>query len=766
MNRTARRAQYGRGKAPKLFFWTVIIMCVFGLTHLAEPLEDAGRAMRNKTHENNASGDIVLVAIDNASFEAIGALPWDRRRYADIINNANKLGAKQIYIDLVLHGEGSPQEDAALLDAMREGGNVVMATNRESLIDDDLSDQDRFLNDQFAETADLGSINVYFNFQTAAWTMRYAEEIGDRVFPTFASMMAGKSGPAGESFPIDYSIRPESVPKISALGLINGRVARDAIDGKTLILGVDLEHLGDLVYLPGTGRRPGAYVHIFGAETLMRGEPIEAGWIPSVLFAIGLIAYSCFVAGTFARFLVPPIGAAGIVVGATLLESRLVFVDVMPALIGLTVVLSVMTYRFFTSRGYVNALTNLPNLAALRSDRRGRELPLIAARVHNFAEITSTLNADGEKRLVEQIAARLALGRHDGMKLYQGDEGIFAWFIEPDVVVSNHLEALHALFRSPVTIEGQPFDVAVSFGIEMGSGRSLASRLGSALVAADEAEHEAIKWKYHDPARLETTPWKLSMLSQLEEAIDSGEVWIALQPKLDLKGQRVMGAEALARWTHPQKGPISPVEFVAAAEQNDRIGKLTHFVLEEAGKALVQLRRVEPDFTIAVNLSARMLNDRRLTGEILSMLDRHDLPPEALTLELTETAALAGTGSDLELLAQLRAIGIRISIDDYGTGLSTLEYLKKVPASELKIDQSFIKSMRDNRSDLIMVQSTIALAHSLERKVVAEGVEDKQVLEQLTLMDCDIAQGFAVGRPMTLKDLHRRLRRDKDRRVA
>jgi len=143
------------------------------------------------------------------------------------------------------------------------------------------------------------------------------------------------------------------------------------------------------------------------------------------------------------------------------------------------------------------------------------------------------------------------------------------------------------------------------------------------------------------------------------------------------------------------------------------------------------------------------------------MLARHGLSPNLLTLELTETAELANSGVALDMLASLRALGITIAIDDYGTGLSTLEYLKKVPASEIKIDQSFVKTMLDNRSDLVMVQSTIALAHSLDRKVVAEGVENQAVLDALIEMGCDVAQGYAIGRPMSIDSLAKRVSSDR-----
>ena len=370
-----------------------------------------------------------------------------------------------------------------------------------------------------------------------------------------------------------------------------------------------------------------------------------------------------------------------------------------------------------------------------------------------------------ERQLVEQIVSRLKVGSSDRV-LYQGDGGIFAWLEDPQQPFGNHLEALYSLFRNPARVAGLSMDLSISFGVEVGSGRSIANRLASALVAADEAAHDGLKWKYHDPESLENASWKLSILSQLDEAIDRGEVWVAYQPKLDLASRKIVGAEALARWTHPDKGPIAASEFVAAAEQHNRIGKLTDFVLEKAVAAAVQLNKRSGGFDIAVNLSARLLEDKGFTLRLTALLARHGLAPEHLTLELTETAALAGSGDGLDMIARLRALGVKISIDDYGTGLSTLDYLKKIPANEIKIDQSFVKGIADNRSDRLMVQSTIGLAHSLGRKVVAEGVEHRDILELLVEMNCDIAQGFAIGRPMSLETLTKRLASDRKRNAA
>ena len=284
-------------------------------------------------------------------------------------------------------------------------------------------------------------------------------------------------------------------------------------------------------------------------------------------------------------------------------------------------------WRRYRTRGLVNPLSNLPNLNALRAQAQRPQEALVAARLINYEEIVATLPRE-QRAPADRTDRGSSQGRVARVAtLYQGDAGIFAWFEERAQPFGNHLEALYALFRNPARVGGLSVDLTISFGVEVGSGRSLQNRLASALVAADEAAHDGLKWKYHDPETFENASWKLSMLSQLDDAIDRGEVWVAYQPKLDLATKRIIGAEALARWTHPEKGPIAASEFVAAAEQHNRIGKLTDFVLEKAVAAAAQINKRGTDFGIAVNLSARLLADKGFTLRLSALLARHSLAP-------------------------------------------------------------------------------------------------------------------------------------------
>jgi EAL domain-containing protein (putative c-di-GMP-specific phosphodiesterase class I)/CHASE2 domain-containing sensor protein len=763
MGHVPRRRKDKVQKSPlKLLIWTAIAGLIIGALGIGQLLEDQLRIARNGAHSHNASGDIVFVGIDDKALSEVGRWPWSRETHAQLVDVLTAAGAKRIFFDVMFEAPTDQKSDQLLADAIRRSGRVTLAA-RGSLGAKGNNGELIGPLPLLGAHASLASIRWDYNYQNAVWELPFEGRFQGKPVPSLAAALAGKPARRSGDFPVDYSIDLKSVPKISAADVIEGR-SLPQIHGKDVVIGADSAVMGDRFFVPGVGRMPGAYIHIAGAETLRKGTPIRSGWFGPFLLTMIL----CCVVALRAPWKVQSATLATLTVlllaTPILLEANLIFVDVAPALITTFSIWGGLLWRRYKYDGVTNAVSGLPNLTALRAYKNGRDQALIAGRILNYAEIVASLPAEAERVLVEQIVGRLTIGSPE-KTTYHGDGGIFAWFEEAKLPFGHHIDALHSLFRNPVRVNGQAIDLSVSFGVEIGSGRSLPNRLASALVAAEEAAHDGLKWKMHDPEKLNDASWKLSLLSRLDQAIDQGEVWVAYQPKLDLKSREIIGAEALARWTHPEKGPIAATEFIAAAEQHGRIGKLTDFVLEQAIKAAASINAKGREFHVAVNLSARLLGDTALPHRIAELLLQYRMEPQFLTLELTETSAM-GTGEALHLLAALRELGVEISIDDYGTGLSTLDYLKKVPASELKIDQSFVRGMIENRSDRVMVQSTIAMAHSLGRTVVAEGVEQRDVLEALIEMKCDVAQGFIIGRPMSIESLVRRLATERKRSVA
>jgi EAL domain-containing protein (putative c-di-GMP-specific phosphodiesterase class I)/CHASE2 domain-containing sensor protein len=759
-----RDGQSSDPKPWRIILGIVLAGLLFGVLGIGSTAEELLRTSRNKLHEHKASGDIVVVKIDNESLTRIGRWPWPRRYHAQLIDELTKAGAKRIFFDVTFDGLSNPVDDQALSDSIEHSGRVVLAARGPS-VTEAVSGITEPPPPLLAQHAQIATISLHYNDLNVITEAPFGLSNHGNPMPSFSSLLAGRAGPYDSWFKPDYSIDIQSIPSISAQSVVRGDFDPRAVRGKDVIVGATSHNLGDNYLIPGVGQMGAVYVHVVAAETLRAGTPIDLGWIPLFLVCVGISILMLLRKGEQHQLIVVGAAAVAVLVGPAILETHLIFLDIVPSLLVLTLTAAALTNARFRSRGLVDPVSGLPNLLALKSNRAGRDKALIVARVLNYSEIVATLPPNSERQMISQIVTRLSVGAPERVH-YHGDGGIFAWFDEPEKPFGHHLEALYALFRTPIRVADMSMDLSITFGVEIGSSRSIANRLGSALVAAEEAAHDGLKWKYYDPESLQSASWRLSMLSQLDDAVDRGEIWIAYQPKVDLKTRKIVGAEALARWTHPQKGPIAATEFIAAAEQHDRIGKLTAFVLDRAIAAGAVLNRGGRPFDISVNLSGRLLSDRALVGRVAILLERHGLHPKHLTLELTETAALAGSGDALDMLIQLRELGVNISIDDYGTGLSTLDYLKKIPAGEIKIDQSFVTGMVENRSERLMVGSTIALAHSLGRRVVAEGVETREALELLAEMECDVAQGFITGRPMSLENLRRRLGSERRPKVA
>jgi EAL domain-containing protein (putative c-di-GMP-specific phosphodiesterase class I) len=240
----------------------------------------------------------------------------------------------------------------------------------------------------------------------------------------------------------------------------------------------------------------------------------------------------------------------------------------------------------------------------------------------------------------------------------------------------------------------------------------------------------------------------LELTRDLRTAIKRREIGLYFQPKIDLRSGTLIGAEALARWSHPSHGEVSPAQFVPILEQTGLIKEFTLQVLDKAVCYCKQCERAGYEISVAVNLSVHNLRDESLPDQVDDILMEHDLDSKRLTLEITESAVMEDYMKSIEVLGELSDMGIELSIDDFGTGYSSLGYLKRMPVQQLKIDRSFVSDMITDRDDAIIVRSTIDLAHNLGLKTVAEGVETEEVLAVLGEMGCDQVQGYLINRPL------------------
>ena len=280
-------------------------------------------------------------------------------------------------------------------------------------------------------------------------------------------------------------------------------------------------------------------------------------------------------------------------------------------------------------------------------------------------------------------------------------------------------------------------------------GTEMERLLQKADVAMYRAKETRRAVALYDEEQDDHSPAKLALTAKLRSAIDEDQLLVWYQPELDLRNHRVVAAEALVRWQHPDLGLLSPDRFIDIAEQTNLIQPLTSKVLAIALAQASKWMALGIDVPVAVNISPHVLVDQGFVDQVLGALTTAGVTPDRLKLEVTESALMADPVQARSVLTQLSELGVQISIDDFGTGYSSLAYLADLPVSEVKIDRSFVSRMAIGSSETIIVNSTIDLAHHLGMRAVAEGVEEISQLDRLRSLGCDIVQGFAISRPMT-----------------
>jgi EAL domain-containing protein (putative c-di-GMP-specific phosphodiesterase class I) len=273
-----------------------------------------------------------------------------------------------------------------------------------------------------------------------------------------------------------------------------------------------------------------------------------------------------------------------------------------------------------------------------------------------------------------------------------------------------------------------------------------------------QAKHHEHRVAVYDAARDQHSPARLGLASDLRQALERSELKLHYQPKVDLASGQVVGAEALLRWQHSTQGQIPPDQFIGLAEQTGLIHPVTLWVVEEALRQHRAWRSEGLQVPVAVNFSMRNLQEPEIVDVVAQLLRRWEVPASMLEIEMTESSLMADPARALDALRRLRGMGVKIAIDDFGTGYSSLAHLKQLPVDVLKIDRSFVREMQHDRSDQLIVRTTVDLAHHLGLRVVAEGIEDAATAGYLAQIGCDQAQGYYFARPLPANDLTRWLR--------
>jgi diguanylate cyclase (GGDEF)-like protein len=407
------------------------------------------------------------------------------------------------------------------------------------------------------------------------------------------------------------------------------------------------------------------------------------------------------------------------------------------------------TAQVLSAMATTDALTGLANKALFHdrleqaisdAQRYKRRAAVILLDLDLFKRVNESFGHEGGDMVLMAVAQRLKahLSEQATLARLGGDE--YAILLRDLSDVSDLSAAaktaqslLEALAAEPFEIEGQEFVLTASAGISN--------------YPDDGTDRNS--YQHFDREAMTHVVERLTLESSLRKAIEQGELLIHYQPQVTPGDGRIVGAEALIRWNHPQHGLVSPAQFIPLAEETGLIVPITEWVLATACRQALEWRAAGlPPIRMAINLSAQHFKHLALVETVRKLLDQTGFDAAMLDLELTESLLMENLDVAVAMLEQLSALGVRLSIDDFGTGYSSLSYLKRLPIHALKIDRSFIRDLDSDRSSAAIVRAIIDLAHHLDLEVVAEGVEDAPQLDQLRRLGCDEIQGFYYSRPL------------------
>ncbi|MEW6539134.1 MAG: EAL domain-containing protein [Pseudomonadota bacterium] len=761
--------------------WCGLILLATAMGMLANayrPIDDVVASARFSILQRAASQTLTVVEIDSRSLTAAKAWPWDRRRYAQAIDNLMAAGATLVAVDVDFSAPSNPASDEALAAAVsRHPGQVALATfeQMESYGAGETRRSGNRPIGPLLNDALLASVNVPVDADGRV--RHYSYGASEDAPPSVAALLADAPVRQG-AFTVDFGIKQQSIPHLSFEDVYRGRFDPSLVRGKKILLGATALELGDEFATP-VGLLPGVIIHALAYESIADGRalmslsPLALLSLCAVLIAALQPARS---GGTALRRLVVrhvAIGGLIIVLPVLLQAWAPISIDI-AALLGTQILMAIWATRVELSRqaqAIIQAReasllhlamhepeTGLPNRRALLTDidetiaKAELSVAVFAVGVDRHAEMRGVVGYDVANTLMVQLAARLAeLADVDLVAQISSSVLAFAradLSADLQVALARSLRAVETTF----VVEGQPLDLFVRIGSasqEPGSasGDALIERATTALNQADLSEDRTV---LYDEATFVDPDNNLALMSELRDALRTNDVSLHYQPKRKTSDGTTASVEALCRWHHPVRGRIGPDLFIPIAEQTGQIRALTEWSIVKAIEDQAAMRARGVHIAIALNVSGRLLVDQAFRTHALQLIEGCDAD---LIFEITETAVIENPKIAAQAIAAYRAAGVRISIDDYGAGLSSLSYLKMLNADELKIDRSLILDVVESARDRLIIKSTVDLAHGLGMTVVSEGVETAEVFDTLAALGCDTIQGYWVSRPLPFDDL-------------
>jgi EAL domain-containing protein (putative c-di-GMP-specific phosphodiesterase class I)/CHASE2 domain-containing sensor protein len=714
------------------------------------------------------TGDTVLVEIDSRSIAEIGVWPWPRRLHAQLLDRLLDLGADEIAFDIDFSSASTPEDDALFAEALERAGGYAWlgAFEQRTTTGRSLS----LPLPLFMAQASAATVNVLLDEQGLARSVVTGTVAGDRIIPALAIVLSGQTVSQGSSISIDYGIDANAIPRFSFSDVLNGRIDATALRGRDVIIGASAVELRDLFQTPRFGILPGPVVQAMATETLRLGRSLrDFGLLPS---AIALAVMALLMHALRPHLAIWTLGGAclvsmlsweGIAILAYLLDAAAVdtalFLIGVPTLFAVELASEVGTQihqrrlaqerlAFLATHDAVTGtLSRTGFVEAL--PRLGAAGTVVLVRLKRLDTVRGTLGGEVSDAVLAGVGQQLA-GLAPDLLAYVAQD-TFALGLrgasspqdmaEFDTQIRSRSTGMQQIGEHAVMI-----DVALAAAAGANRGDSLLREAEIALLGGKGAGFSSF-----EAGQAEAIERRRKMDVDLREAMGKGELHLVYQPQVDLASGRIVGAEALMRWTHPLLGPISPADFIPLAEETGYIVELGRWALITACR---ECSGWPVGIRVGVNVSPTQLRLSSVLTDVHEALRVSGLPADRLDIEITESALVEEVAEAQLVMTELKRLGMQISLDDFGTGYSALSYLSALPLDKVKIDQSFVRRMGAAADDALL-HAMIDLCHRVDKKTVAEGIETAAQSEQLARWGCDIGQGYLFGRPVSGADIER-----------
>jgi EAL domain-containing protein (putative c-di-GMP-specific phosphodiesterase class I)/CHASE2 domain-containing sensor protein len=737
-----------------------LIALALSYSTVLSPLDQVTWVAQSRVSGFEASGDIVYVG--SSSDLSDPAFPERRQDLAVALDTLREAGAERVYVDMTFNRSVRPEVDTALNTALRAyGGDAYLVRNLATDLNGEL-DLSQSVGSVGAGIPVVGSMR-WKNYIGYSWSMPTSVVFRGEEMPSLAASIADVPVSAAE-YPINYGFERSTIPSHRFLDLLSSQDSQWSFEklsadiaGKIIVIGNTNRADTNAPNIPGYIDVPATMVDIYAAETLKAGYTrIVDEWLVVLCILCALVLAS--IAGS--RWLRSSVVVLCLVALLSSVYVAATLGTIMSAAGGLTML---GTYSLFRARAnwksnyrLVDPDTGLPTFSALEADQDTAETvpAIIVAKIHRFEEVRRTLPQELHAEYLLRIVGRLKAAKKDAT-IYVGPGHLIAWtFPEKEpALIREHLEGLRALFSSPLIVGENQVDVGITFGVDLTASPNVTRRLAAAVDAAERTNETYEPIAIAEVTSDEDLIWNISIQARIDAALSNGEIYLIYQPKVLIETGEMIGVEALVRWRDPVKGLIPPDHFIRQCENAGRMTQLTRHVLVEGCKAGMALAARGLHIPVAVNISATLVHERDILAMVREVLEETGFDPEKLTLEITETYRISNFERANEILSDLRALGPKISMDDFGVGAASLEALQCLPFDELKIDRTFTSAIKDNPKAEAIVRNILQLGKDLRIMVVAEGIEDAATLTKLRDSGGTVAQGFGISRPISLQEI-------------